>query len=55
MPHPVRTMYVFLQMPQNTFLAVTILNSTVVLYAHYATTIRTWDRPSSRISRSPAR
>src|SRR5258708_30794714 len=42
MPHPVRTMYVFLQMPQNTFLAVTILNSTVVLYAHYATTIRTW-------------
>ena len=42
MSHPVRTMYVFLQMPQNTFLAVTILNSTVVLYAHYATTIRTW-------------
>lgn len=42
MPHPVRAMYVFLQMPQNTFLAVTILNSTVVLYAHYATTIRSW-------------
>jgi cytochrome c oxidase assembly factor CtaG len=42
MPHPVRAMYVFLQMPQNTFLAVTILNSTVVLYAHYATTVRTW-------------
>jgi putative membrane protein len=42
MPHAVRTMYVFLQMPQNTFLAVTILNTTVVLYAHYATTIRAW-------------
>jgi putative membrane protein len=42
MPHPVRAMYVFLQMPQNTFLAVTILNSTVVLYGHYATTVRAW-------------
>ena len=42
MPHPVRAMYVFLQMPQNTFLAVTILNSSVVLYHHYATLVRTW-------------
>ena len=42
MPHPVRAMYVFLQMPQNTFLAVTILNSTVVLYPHYATQVRSW-------------
>jgi putative copper resistance protein D len=42
MPHPVRAMYVFLQMPQNTFLAVTILNSTVPLYPHYATSIRSW-------------
>ena len=42
MPHPVRAMYVFLQMPQNTFLAVTILNSSVVLYTHYATLVRTW-------------
>jgi putative copper resistance protein D len=42
MPHPVRAMYVFLQMPQNTFLAVTILNSTVALYPHYATSIRSW-------------
>ena len=42
MPHPVRAMYVFLQMPQNTFLAVTILNSSVVLYQHYATLGRTW-------------
>jgi putative membrane protein len=42
MSHPVRAMYVFLQMPQNTFLAVTILNSSVVLYAHYATLNRPW-------------
>jgi putative copper resistance protein D len=42
MPHPVRAMYVFLQMPQNTFLAVTILNSSVVLYNHYATLARSW-------------
>jgi putative copper resistance protein D len=42
MPHPVRAMYVFLQMPQNTFLAVTILNASAVLYPHYATLARTW-------------
>jgi putative copper resistance protein D len=42
MPHPVRAMYVFTQMPQNTFLAVTILNSGAVLYHHYATLVRSW-------------
>jgi putative membrane protein len=42
MPHPVRAMYVFLQMPQNTFLAVVILNASVPLYAHYATLVRSW-------------
>jgi putative copper resistance protein D len=42
MPHPVRAMYVFLQMPQNTFLAVTILNSGVPLYPHYETLARSW-------------
>ena len=42
MPHPVRVMYVFLQMPQNTFLAVTILSSGAVLYRHYATLVRPW-------------
>ena len=42
MPHPVRAMYVFLQMPQNTFLAVTILNAPEPLYPHYATLARTW-------------
>ena len=32
MPHPVRALYVFLQMTQNTFLAVVILNAQTVLY-----------------------
>ncbi len=42
MPHPVRVLYVFLQMPQNTFLALSIYDANHVLYAHYATTLRTW-------------
>jgi putative copper resistance protein D len=35
--HPGRIAYVFLQMTQNTFLAVVILNAAGVLYPHYAT------------------
>jgi cytochrome c oxidase assembly factor CtaG len=35
--HPARIAYVFLQMTQNTFLAVVILNAASVLYPHYAT------------------
>jgi putative membrane protein len=42
MPHPARTLYVFLQMPQNTFLAVVLLNAPTALYAHYATLQRAW-------------
>ena len=40
--YPVRLMYVFLQMPQNTFLAVTIWGSGISLYDHYASLGRTW-------------
>jgi putative copper resistance protein D len=36
MPHPVRAMYLFLQMPQNTFLALAIYSASAPLYAHYA-------------------
>ena len=36
MPHPVRAMYLFLQMPQNTFLALAIYSASTPLYAHYA-------------------
>ncbi|MEA2608052.1 MAG: hypothetical protein QOJ75_295 [Chloroflexota bacterium] len=42
MPHPGRLLYVFLQMTQNTFLAVVLLNVPTVLYAHYATLARPW-------------
>jgi putative membrane protein len=40
--HPVRALYVFLQMPQNTLLAVVILNTAMPLYQHYATLVRGW-------------
>jgi putative copper resistance protein D len=42
MGHPARALYVGLQMPQNTFLAVAILSATAVLYPHYATSGRDW-------------
>jgi putative membrane protein len=42
MPHPARALYVFLQMPQNTFLAVVLLNVGVALYPHYATLALPW-------------
>jgi putative membrane protein len=42
MPHPVRALYVFLQMTQNTLLAVVIVNAQSVLYPHYATVQRAW-------------
>ena len=45
MTHPVRAMYTFLQMSQNTFLAVTLLNVQEVLYHHYATLARSWGLP----------
>ncbi|HYH93293.1 MAG TPA: cytochrome c oxidase assembly protein [Candidatus Saccharimonadales bacterium] len=42
MAHPARIGYTFLQMAQNTFLAVVILGATTVLYPHYATVTRSW-------------
>jgi putative membrane protein len=42
MNHPVRMLYVFLQMPQNSFLALAIYSSSSVLYEHYATFERDW-------------
>lgn len=42
MPHPVRALYIFMQMPQNTFLAVVLLNASSVLYPHYASLARPW-------------
>lgn len=42
LPHPVRLFYLFLAMPQNSFLGVAILNAAGVLYFHYATSGRDW-------------
>jgi putative membrane protein len=42
MPHPVRAMYLFLQMPQNTFLALAIYSASAPLYARYANLGLTW-------------
>lgn len=42
LPYPVRLFYLFLAMPQNSFLGVAILNAANVLYPHYATTVRDW-------------
>ena len=42
MSHPARVLYAFLQMPQNSFLAVAILFADTPLYAHYATLSSPW-------------
>lgn len=42
MAHPVRIMYLFLQMPQNTFLALAIYSASAPLYAHYANLRLPW-------------
>jgi putative membrane protein len=42
MPHPVRALYTFLQMPANTFLSLAIFSASEPLYAHYATLVRSW-------------
>jgi putative membrane protein len=42
MPHPVRLLYLFLAMPQNSFLGVALMSTSSVLYPHYATNLRAW-------------
>jgi putative copper resistance protein D len=42
MPPAIRAMYVFLQMPQNTFLAMAITFATTPLYRHYASLSAPW-------------
>lgn len=42
LPHPVRLLYLFLAMPQNSFLGVALLSASSVLYPHYLTNGRTW-------------
>lgn len=42
MPYPVRLFYLFLALPQNSFLGVALLSTGTVLYPHYVTNPRTW-------------
>ena len=42
LPYPLRLFYLFLAMPQNSFLGVALMSATTVLYPHYATLQRTW-------------
>jgi len=42
MGHPARLLFLFIQMPFNSFLGVAILFAGTVLYPHYATTGRLW-------------
>ncbi|MEO6295381.1 MAG: cytochrome c oxidase assembly protein [Candidatus Limnocylindria bacterium] len=42
LPHPVRLLYLFMAMPQNSFLGVALMSASTVLYPHYLTNIRDW-------------
>jgi cytochrome c oxidase assembly factor CtaG len=53
LPYPVRLFYLFLAMPQNSFLGVAILNAANLLYPHYATTVRDWG-PSALVDQQAA-
>lgn len=53
LPYPMRLFYLFLAMPQNSFLGVAILNAAGVLYPHYATTVRAWG-PSPLVDQQAA-
>ncbi|MGQ0609380.1 MAG: cytochrome c oxidase assembly protein [Chloroflexota bacterium] len=45
LPHPVRLLYLFLAMPQNSFLGVALMSASTVLYPHYVTNVRDWGMP----------
>jgi len=42
LPYPVRLFYLFLAMPQNSFLGVALISAPAVLYPHYLTNLRPW-------------
>ncbi|MEX0626233.1 MAG: cytochrome c oxidase assembly protein [Chloroflexota bacterium] len=42
LPHPVRLFYLFLAMPQNSFLGIALMSAPAALYPHYLTNLRTW-------------
>ena len=42
LPYPVRLFYLFLAMPQNSFLGVALMSAPAVLFPHYLTNLRPW-------------
>jgi putative membrane protein len=42
LPHPVRLFYLFLAMPQNSFLGIALMSAPASLYPHYQTIERAW-------------
>ena len=42
LPRPARLFYLFLAMPQNSFLGVALMSAPTILYPHYLTNLRTW-------------
>ena len=42
LPHPVRLFYLFLAMPQNSFLGIALMSAPTALYPHYLTNLRAW-------------
>jgi putative copper resistance protein D len=42
LPHPARLFYLFLAMPQNSFLGIALMSAPAPLYAHYASNLRDW-------------
>ncbi|HEY8921615.1 MAG TPA: cytochrome c oxidase assembly protein [Candidatus Limnocylindria bacterium] len=42
LPHPVRLFYLFLAMPQNSFLGIALMSAPAALYSHYLTNVRDW-------------
>lgn len=42
LPHPARLFYLFLAMPQNSFLGIALMSAPQPLYSHYVTNARAW-------------
>jgi putative copper resistance protein D len=51
LPHPVRLFYLFLAMPQNSFLGIALMSAPLALYSHYLTNGRDWG-PSPIVDQS---
>jgi putative membrane protein len=51
LPYPVRLFYLFLAMPQNSFLGIALMSAPAALYPHYLTNSRSWG-PTAAVDQS---